>query len=496
MSAGRFPLLRRTLVLAAGQSAMTLVEFLAVILLVRFLAPEIWTVVALTLTVYLTAVGIGGLNIQEGIYFFYGKVDGPRRRGVVLQTAAMLATSGLIVGGLVLAARPWLGGVTDQAAPLLPWIALTVLLELPSTCTPQALVAAERPGWASVYGTAMSGLKVVCLSTPLLLGHGLMEAAQGLAAYAALRLCVSVYLLAKTMPPGPLRIDLRLAWEQLVYTAPLALSIGSTVLNRHVDKWIVAALIPSAFGAYVFAGQELPLVPVLGNAMGTILATRITHAFLSGDLARARAYWLAATSRGALLVGPVTVGIILCAPEAIRLFLDPVYVIAILPFQIYSAILLHRIMAYGMILRAAGKPRTLWFASVFLLVMNVVFSIPLTYLLGLPGTALGTLLAYIINVVFFLYCVAQVMQSRLADVYPWRRYGLILCAATASAGTAWFVASLAPDLASQLGVKLIVYAVGYWLLARALGVARALPEVPDDAPSFSSDLGAPLNAAR
>lgn len=496
MSERRFPLLHRTLVLAAGQSAVTLVEFAAVLVLVRFLAPATWTVVALALTVYQTAVGIGGLNIQDGIYFFYGRVEPERRLGVVLQTAGMLFVSGLLVAGVVLAVRPWLGNVSAQAAPLFPWIALAVLLELPTSCTAHTLVAAERPGWASAYGTAMSALKVLCLGAPFFLGFGLTQAAQGLALYAALRLVVSTVLIARAVPRGRLRIDLSLAWQQIVYTAPLALSIGSGVLNRYVDKWIVAAIVPAAFGAYVFAGQELPLVPVLGNAMGTILATRITHAFHVGDLARARAYWLASTSRVALLVGPLTLGIILCAPQVVRLYFDPTYLIAVLPFQIYSAILLHRIMAYGIILRAAGRPRTLWLASMLLLAMNVAFSIPLTYLWGLPGTALGTLLAFAVNLIFFLYCIAEVMQTRMAEVYPWRRYGLILAAASGSALAAWGAASLAVDPGHQLVLKVFVYVLGYLLLSRLFGVARNLPPVPDDDSDFTASLGAATTAPR
>lgn len=487
----RFNLLQRTLVLAAGQSAITLVEFVAVILLVRLLAPATWTVVALALTVYQTAVGIGGLNIQDGIYFFYSRVAPEQRLGVVLQTGGMLLVSGLLTAGIVLGVRPWLGNVSHEALPLFPWIALAVLIELPSTCTAQALIAAERPGWASAYGTAMSVLKVSCLAGPFLLGFGLLQAAQGLALYAALRLLASAVLIARAVPRGRLRIDPSFAWQQIVYTAPLALSIGSTVLNRYVDKWIVAALVPAAFGAYVFAGQEIPLVPVLGNAMGTILATRITHAFQVGDLQRARAYWLAATSRVALLVGPLTIGIILCAPEAIRLYFDPTYLVAVLPFQIYSAILLHRIMAYGIILRAANRPRTLWLASVLLLVMNVAFSIPLTYLWGLPGTALGTLIAFAINLIFFLYCIAQVMNSRLADVYPWRRYGLILAAALVSAGAAWGAASLIDAVGQRLVAKLFVYSIGYFFVSRLLRVAHELPPVPDDDSSFTRSLGSP-----
>jgi O-antigen/teichoic acid export membrane protein len=494
-SAHRFPLLRRTLVLAAGQSAVTFIEFAAVVLLVRYLEPSVWTVVAVALTAYQTAIGIGGLNIQDGIYFFYSKAERSQRRGVVLQTATMLLASGLLMAALVLLAGPWVRDVSVQALPLLPWIALTVVLELPTSCTAQALIAAERTSWASAYSTAMSALKVACLAIPLILGFGLEQAAQGLALHAILRVLISGIVLVRAVPPGPLRIQLQSAKEQLVYTAPLALSMGSTVLNRYVDKWIVAALVPTAFGAYAFAAQEVPLVPVLGNAIGTVLATRITHAFQIGDLDRARAYWLAATSRVALVVGPLTVGLVLCAPEAVHLFFEDTYAIAVLPFQIYSAILLHRIMAYGLILRAAGKPRTLWFASLLLLGMNVAFSIPLTYLFGLPGTAAGTLIAFAVNLVFFLHCIANVMNVRVRDVYPWSRYGRILGCALLCALLGWYASTLVASLGAKLLTKAALFAGLYLVVSRLLAVARNLPEVPADHHSFTALFSSPQAAA-
>jgi O-antigen/teichoic acid export membrane protein len=488
----KFELVRRALYIAVGQSFVKTVEFVAAIVLIRLLSPEDWSTVALALTIYHSATGLGGLNIQDGIYYFYARVDAHKRRALAVQTMGLLSASGVLVAAIVLGVGPWLESRGHAIGALIPWLSLAVLLDLPTSCASQLLVAAERPKWASIFDTSMAAIKLGAMTVPLALGYDVVASAQGLAAYAVLRLGVCAVLLPRVLPPGRARIELGFVKAQLVYTAPLSLSIATSVLNRYIDKWIVAGLAPDGFGAHAFAAQEVPFVPLLGFAMGTVLATRFAHAFRTGRRDRALSYWLAATSRVSLIVGPVTIGLILCAPEAVALLFEPSYSIAVLPFQIYSLILLHRVMAYGMILTTAGKTRLLWVTSLVMLGLNTLFSVPLTYFFGIAGAALGTMLAYVPNLVFFLHCIARVMQTSLAAVFPWRRYGRILGAALASAGLAFWAAGFAASTDARLAIKASVFALCYLLLARLFALGRDLPSVPSDDASFAGELG-PVN---
>ena len=476
--------MRRALVVAAGSSASSFGEFLAGILLVRLLAPQEWSKLALALTVYGTASGLGGLNVQDGIYYFYARVEATRRVGLALQTMAVLLASGVLIGTALLVLGPWLQTRGNDIQPLIPWISIAVALELPTSCAMQLMVSAERPHWASVYNVSMSLTKLALMALPLLFGMPVLAAAQGLVIYAALRLIVSAILLPMALPKGRWAIDWALLKEQIIYTAPLTLSIGSAVLIKYIDKWIVAAFVPDGFGLYAASAIEIPFVPLLGLSMGTVLATRISYAFQQGQPQRAHEYWLAATTRVALIIGPLTVGLILCAPEGFALLFSQSYALAVLPFQIFTIIILHRVMAYGLILRAAGATRALWFASLFLLTLIVVFGVPLTYWLGLPGAALAMVIAYALNVVFYLSCIAKVMATDLVRVFPWKRYGGILVAAGASAvlallaGRPWF------SVWGRLLTKAVVFTAAYVLIAWKSGLTRGLPIVPEDDPDF------------
>lgn len=485
---GNFQLVRRALYITVGQSLVKTVEFVAAIVLIRLLSPEDWSTVALALTIYHTATGLGGLNLQDGIYYFYTRVNVKKRRALAVQTMSLLLLSGSLVAGIVLGVGPWLEARGHTIGALIPWLALAVLLDMPTSCASQLMVAAERPKWASIFDTSMATVKLGAMTLPLALGYGVVASAQGLAAYALLRVAVCAMVLPRVLPPGRVRIELEFVKAQIVYTAPLSLSIATSVLNRYIDKWIVAGLAPEGFGAHAFAAQEVPFVPLLGFAMGTVLATRFAHSFRTGRQDRALAYWLAATSRVSLIVGPVTIGLILCAPEAIALLFESNYAIAVLPFQIYSLILLHRVMAYGMVLSTAGKTRLLWITSVVLLALNTLFSLPLTYFFGITGAALGTMLAYVPNLIFFLHCIARVMKTSFFAVFPWRRYGRILGVALASAGVAFWAAGFAHSTDARLAIKAALFVLGYLGLARLFALGRDLPSVPAEDASFAGEL--------
>ncbi len=152
----------------------------------------------------------------------------------------------------------------------------------------------------------------------------------------------------------------------------------------------------------------------------------MTFAFQVNDRALALRYWLAASARGALVVVPLTVGILLVVPEVVSLGFSPVYVAAVAPFQIYNLILLQRVMGWGMVLRSAGKPKWLWFLGFNLLGLNTALSWIFTAHWGIIGAALGTLVATALNLILTFVMFSRVLHAPWTKVFPWGYYGLVL----------------------------------------------------------------------
>jgi O-antigen/teichoic acid export membrane protein len=85
-------------------------------------------------------------------------------------------------------------------------------------------------------------------------------------------------------------------------------------------------------------------------------------------------------------------------------------------------ILLHRVAEYGVVLRAAGRTRELLIASLVLLVANAVAASVLILIFGPIGAAIGTLIANVVAWLWVLRRVAEVLQSSVKQVFPWKEW--------------------------------------------------------------------------
>jgi len=481
-----FDLASRTFWVAVGQSTVKLSQIVVALVLVRVLSNAEWSRAALVISVYVAGYSFGALNLHQGVVFFLGRVEPSERRGVAVQTLLLLAATGVLTALVVLAATPLLARSTFHVGQASRLVALALCFEIPSLATSQFMLANERTGLAAAFDACFALLQLAALCVPLVLGLGLEVAARALCGYALLRLVVGSAFTLAMLPPGPWRAPRRLVGEQIAYTLPLALAMGMNVINRGVDKWLVAAITPLGFGAYAVAAQEVPLVSVVPYAIGAVLATRMVRAFLAGDHARVRAYWLAQTARMSMIVVPAALALILIAPEGILLVFTRDYDLAVLPFQLYSVILLQRVAEYGLVLRTAGQTRALWACAGVLLATNVLATLPLTYAFGTLGAAAGPLVASVASWLYALSRIRRALHTDWHGVFPWRIYRQVVWVASAAALATYFIVDAWPgaagwSLVARLVTKLGLFVPLLWAGFAALRLRASLPPVPADA---------------
>ena len=80
---------------------------------------------------------------------------------------------------------------------------------------------------------------------------------------------------------------------------------------------------------------------------------------------------------------------------------------------------------------------------------------------------------------------ARVMQTRVAKVMPWRRYGTLLAVAGAAYLAAAAVGGYLPGPTLRFLAKLSVFGLCYCMGASVLSLYRRLPPVPEDSEEFS-----------
>jgi O-antigen/teichoic acid export membrane protein len=466
-------LARRTATLALGQMLARGGPLIAVLVLVRALPGAQWDQLALLLSIYLAAQSLGTLNLQHGVIFFAARVPRAELRSLIDQTEALLLATGAVTAVLILGATFVVAGSAVDVSRWLPGIALAVVIEAPCACAPQALLAVERATAAALWEGGMAALTLAGICVPVLCGAGVDGAIFGLVVCSVIRAAAFATLLAFVFPPAPpsLRRPARLIRPLVRYALPLGLSLAAGAINQGVDKWLVAALDPHAFGSYAVAAQELPVLTVVPYAMAAALATRMVSAFQRGELARARDYWHVQTTSMTLLVVPIVVGLVLCGPEIIAALYGDDRGAAVLPFQIFALIGLHRVADYGLVMRAADRGRVLLAASALLLGLNLAFGAPLTALWGARATTFGTLAANAIAWLYVLTRIASAMGTRLRDAFPWRLYACTL-------GLAGSIAWITSRLVDGLAPKAIVYVTGWLLVSRLLRLRALAPAVP------------------
>jgi len=228
--------------------------------------------------------------------------------------------------------------------------------------------------------------------------------------------------------PGPIAPRSRaLLKEQIAYSLPLGFAMLTAMLNRQIDKYLVAAILPqNEFAVYVVGANEIPLVTVLPYAVGAVLMIRFVKGYAEGEKASLLKIWHNAVFHVSLVVLPLTVLFLVIGEDLAVLLFSEDYRGASLPFRIYTVILFHRVAEYGLVLRAAGDTRSLWTASIILLVSNIALSVPLVFLLGMPGPALATLIANVPAWLYVLHRIGRCLGADLKTVFPWRGYLKVL----------------------------------------------------------------------
>lgn len=450
---------RRTAVVAAGQSAVKGGQLVIAVVLVHALDPHDWTGLAYLLSIHLAAVTLGTGNLQQGLVFFLPRTPADRQRALIARTAILLLGVGTAIGtGLVLVG-PWITSGTLAVRSLLPVLGLAIALELPTACAPPAFVGIGATHRAAAWDASVTAVMLVCVLVPAAAGWGAEGVVVGLAVQAAVRALAFLVVITRQFP-GRLRVPAVVtARAQLRYGLPLGLTLTASVLNRSVDKWFVAAFDGSHVGVHAIAAQEIPLLAVLPYAGGAVTAAALVEAFRSRDLDTAARLWMRQTATMCRVVVPMTVGLVLLAPDVFRLLLPAEYAIGVVTFRLFTIVTVHRVAEYGLVLRAADRNRDVLRSALVLLGSNAVFAFVGARWWGMTGAAAGTLVANLVGWVFVVGRVGAALERSWRRAFPWGEWAGAVVIAAAAATVTWLMTRHIDALVVRLMTATAMFAV-------------------------------------
>ena len=447
------PLWRRIGWLTLGEGVARTGQVLSAILLVRFLAPSAWNIIALGLSVYLVAVTIGSLNLEHSILFFLPQLTQHQTNRLLHQTVNLLRLSGFVCGAGIVLVQASSGVLGTMGIAVC--LACAVACELPTVVMTPTFIARGEERYASMWGSSHALIQFLALMIPTLCGFGATGIAYGLAASGLIRL-TSFTLVFRRYVNGEHVHTPGLLKRQLYFCAPLGVALAAGVLTRSIDKWLVAWHEPLKVGIYSIAAFEVPILAVLPYAGGAAIAVSMVTMFHNDQVSSAHSVWWNQARMMSLVVVPLTVGLVVIAPELFEILFSHSYRTSVLPFQIFTLIGLHRVTEYGAVLRAAGRSVEIVYSSLILLGSNLVFGYIGLQMHGLVGLTMGSVLAFSIAWVWILIRLKNVFDVSMRHVFPWSAWGSSVVISCVTAAVAFYLSKGGDSAESRLVIKLTV----------------------------------------
>jgi len=447
------PLWRRIGWLTLGEGVARTGQVLSAILLVRFLAPSAWNVIALGLSVYLVAVTIGSLNLEHSILFFLPQLTQHQTNRLLYQTVNLLRISGLVCGAVIVLVQVGSGVLGTMAIALC--LACAVACELPTVVMTPIFIARGEEQYASMWGSGHALIQFFALLVPTLCGFGAIGIASGLAVSGFIRLATFTFVFRRYIngehvhTPGLLK-------RQILFCAPLGVALAAGVLTRSIDKWLVAWHEPLMVGIYSIAAFEVPILAVLPYAGGAAIAVSMVTMFHNNEVSDAHSVWWHQARMMSLVVVPLTMALVVIAPELFEILFSHSYRTSVVPFQIFTLIGLHRVTEYGAVLRAAGRSVQIVYSSLILLSSNLVFGFIGLQIHGLVGLTIGSVLAFLVAWVWILSRLKNVFDVSMRHVFPWSAWGSSVAISCGAAAIAFYMSKGGESAGLRLIIKLMV----------------------------------------
>lgn len=430
--------------------------------------------VAAVLLVYETAIALGSLGLPDAVFYFIGKSP-EHAAAIVRQVSALLLAAAIpvtIVGAIAAAV---MSDAEVDLVPAIPWLALVILIELPTQPAVNQLIAHGYAGTASALFFGFAVLRTLAAVAPLMLPVDVTIIPIAMAVLGMSRLAAHLAILWKLYPLPERehwfdRVQLKTI---LLWAIPAGMAATVGKLNPQVDKYTVKLMLGGeVFSHYTAAALEIPLVTMIPYAIGAVMQVRYVRLFAHGDLVELRRLWYSNVEKTIAIVLPLAVLLIVTGPEVVLLLASEKHAAgATVPFQIFTIVLLHRVAAYGPMLQATNQTPVLIKTSLLILGTNLILTVPCTLIFGAYGAAIATVIANVPAWLVTLDRIGNAMGGGAKIALPWRFYvrGLVV---TGSIGLVlWFVRPYVHmGTAGRLGVMSLAYGVVYVIVGRIAGV--------------------------
>jgi O-antigen/teichoic acid export membrane protein len=470
MNAAAKSLERRAMSLGTAFAIDYGIQFLLPVVLTRALDPHSFGEYRLMWLGISTLLMITPMCMPQTLYYFLPRSDSEKQRLYLNQCLIFMAFAGLAAAWALSPFDPFLpqsmaGLMSHNGAAVMLvaglWIFSWVLDVLPTVD--------ERVDWQARMIVSLSAIRAVLLSAVALATRDLGAVLWALAFLTALKAVILLFYVRR-------HHGLRGPWlesapfkEQVRHAAPFGLSGMLHGLRSQGDQWVAAALFSVAqFASFSVATVLGPVVQMCRQSVNHVFLPSMSRMHSSGDVRSMLALNSRANAMVALLVYPLLAFAFVFAVPLITLVYTDHYVDAVPVLRVYVVGLLILVVEIQSVLFLMKQgPFAAWVNGLVL-----ALAIPLSYFgamtWGLPGAAVGSVVALYSERVLSLTRLARLSQTPLHKLQDWTTLLGILAAGAVSAsiaGIALHQFTLRPftQLACGAAIVAIVYPAALFL---------------------------------
>ena len=295
--------------------------------------------------------------------------------------------------------------VNEEFLPHLFWYALFLLIDLPTFLIAQIylLIKKVKPiMWFSAFSALFY---VLAILVPVFLGEGLELSFKCLI---GLALAKHLWMLLILRRGDSWRLNPQLMKRYIVLALPLMAFALLSGLTTMFDNWLVGWFYQdeATFAIFRFGARELPVVTAMTAAFSSALIPEVAT-----DLNNALSMIKVKSVKLFHLLFPLSAILILTSYFWFPLVFNPSFQASAAIFNVYLLVLISRIIFTHTIMIGLKETRPVLVISVLEVSLNVILSFWLVHLWGMPGIAMATVIAFLV-------------EKILTAVFLYRRYGL------------------------------------------------------------------------
>lgn len=413
--------------------------------------------------------GIAAFGINSSLLKFVSGEPAAKWRYVLQANLMTLASSGLVVGGMLLANAVFNGElVGEYAVPVALYVLFSVNLDFW-----EFLWLAEKYSSAVLrYTTARLVARIVVVTGTAALTKDVATIVYALVALETVRLAISWLAWHRSASnDAPARKG---SWrEQWRFCLPFGSAMVAVSISKSIAPLFVAKMLgPAALAQYTIGTYLQPVVNVVRNSLSDVVLPEMSAKATEPRTEPLR-LWQRTSVVTAIFMFSATVVLARFADTLIVTLFSEAYRPAVPVFQIYLLVFLRETFDFGVPLRAINRNAPILHSTSLSIAVRIALLLIAVPVWGLVGAVTAVVIARFVEGGYLAVRLARAYETPLRSLLPWWDLCKILVAAVVAGAVIY------PDFwTAQLGFFGLIPASALYLAVFALLLSRLqIPEV-------------------